>query len=1140
MYAKLTIILFLGLLLPLAVPAAAYGAGPTWSEVSAAISELTGMPPTSAALSNIKNYVEQSSAPEVQKGLSILLQPALLQKRVNARRSVSSLVIDGKAGDWEGAGLARTDELHDLVPISDTRPLGPYSAADDIARYGFIADDDYVYVMLEPAALPGSGLPYYYAVNLHNAYGRIFYIIMWTGWGGYLQERDAATDTQLRTFRTPEMSFAAREVFEARIPRALFQRLPLHFYIEPVAWNEANNAVDYKWEGVVESTNSEKYNNYALELFCRYAERQALAPDDPFPLAQATADAYIYKVVDDATRETVVDDGLLMLAQAELASEYNFPGQINLRNIEFDQLLLWANRLNTFIFNDYRWKFRASLAVNNERFSREIYDFLFLNPRTLVQARSLIDDAGILDATSLRSTVQNIEYWLSIKRQYRSPLEFMQRMYDSDPAYFQELYDAIVWEEENNANVITTVEGEPIYKYSNGSASFQLDYLEQHDTYYGNCGDTMTMALAMAKAIGLPAVHFHYDAIDDPDYIPIHSFPAYYSSSSSRYLGFLSPWNQVFPWAITGRDSERIHYYVELPIVSPDWQLRDRWFAPISWTIPGNQCSHITTLDGWEDVNVNGTRRYLPGTCGCYSTETDADGDGTADCYDECPSDSAKTRAGACGCGFPEDAVDTDGDTVVDCTDLDDDDDGVSDGQESADGSDRRDRGSVLPVLGTTVCSEWNGFLGGMWNIMEHINRGSNSVSVESTVYDAAGTPVGSTAFSILPHAQFDLLVHDLPGWTSDSYGRVCSTVLDGDAGTLDGQTIYYKPAGNGEFEFAFGMPFLPGTSGSQFVPFNTYQPSLVAAERMNFVANWIQVTNLENSAHSGRLIFYDRFGAVLDSLPLLLQPAERRDISGHQFGRDVVGTVEWRPESPGAKTQLRNVRYYYDSSNPGVNGFTSALQLNGTVGSGRLLSVPLNTEEGSAILEISDVSGAGQAVGVQIFSADGTLLHHTSVALPPYGTEHIITDNILQGRTGIAEIQGSTATIALAMHYGRTPWGGADYVYGVQAREALGQSLKGSYNTFLNQSCRLLLANPTAQTQDVNVSMTRFDGSTVLAEGSVTVPAHGLHTFDLCSHDVPDAYGVVAVEASPNAVTAEVVRAGPGNTYRFPLPLRE
>jgi hypothetical protein len=57
-----------------------------------------------------------------------------------------------------------------------------------------------------------------------------------------------------------------------------------------------------------------------------------------------------------------------------------------------------------------------------------------------------------------------------------------------------------------------------------------------------------------------------------------------------------------------------------------------------------------------------------PGVCGCGVTETDENHDGIADCLDACPGDPDKTQAGQCGCGVAD--TDADGDGTADCIDT--------------------------------------------------------------------------------------------------------------------------------------------------------------------------------------------------------------------------------------------------------------------------------------------------------------------------------------------------------------------------------------------------------------------------------------------------------------------------------------
>ena len=449
----------------------------------------------------------------------------------------------------------------------------------------------------------------------------------------------------------------------------------------------------------------------------------------------------------------------------------------------------------------------------------------------------------------------------------------------------------------------------------------------------------------------------------------------------------------------------------------------------------------------------------------------------------------------------------------------------------------------MLTVLNTTLCAEWNGFLGGMWNIMEHVNLSSSERQVQATLYSINGQAASTQNFSVLPGAQSDLIVHDLAGWTLNSYGKVCSSLVGGVSGDLDGRMVYYKPASPaGSYQFAFAMPFLNGTSGVQFVPFNTYQPSLDPQDANNLVANWIQLTNLETSEQRGALIFHAQDGSVLGQQQVVLPGQARQDFSGHQFGRNLVGIIEWQPSGESAKFQLRNVRYFYDNA-AGENSFDTAFQLEGAVGSGRLLAAPLDTAGASAILEVANTANSQQSITVDIYRSDGTLAYEQHLSLPAYGSVHLITDSVLHGGSGIAAIQGSVreGVIATAMQYGRTASAGLKYMYGIQAREALGAILRSSYNTFLNQGCRLIALNPTATGTSATVTMVRYDGTQPLSGHTLSIAAHGLVDFDLCTNDTADVYGVVSVQPqAPNMILGSVVRVGSADQYRFPTPLRQ
>ena len=59
--------------------------------------------------------------------------------------------------------------------------------------------------------------------------------------------------------------------------------------------------------------------------------------------------------------------------------------------------------------------------------------------------------------------------------------------------------------------------------------------------------------------------------------------------------------------------------------------------------------------------------KITPGVCGCGVPDVDSDGDGVFDCDDLCPNDPNKAEPGICGCGTLD--ADTDSDGVLDCED---------------------------------------------------------------------------------------------------------------------------------------------------------------------------------------------------------------------------------------------------------------------------------------------------------------------------------------------------------------------------------------------------------------------------------------------------------------------------------------
>jgi Tol biopolymer transport system component len=78
--------------------------------------------------------------------------------------------------------------------------------------------------------------------------------------------------------------------------------------------------------------------------------------------------------------------------------------------------------------------------------------------------------------------------------------------------------------------------------------------------------------------------------------------------------------------------------------------------------------SDDTDADGVPDCEDGCSEDPLkvgPGACGCSISDTDTDSDGSADCIDQCDNDPNKTAPGDCGCGLPD--TDANGNGTSDC-----------------------------------------------------------------------------------------------------------------------------------------------------------------------------------------------------------------------------------------------------------------------------------------------------------------------------------------------------------------------------------------------------------------------------------------------------------------------------------------
>ena len=268
--------------------------------------------------------------------------------------------------------------------------------------------------------------------------------------------------------------------------------------------------------------------------------------------------------------------------------------------------------------------------------------------------------------------------------------------------------------------------------------------------------------------------------------------------------------------------------------------------------------------------------------------------------------------------------------------------------------------------------------------------------------------------------------------------------------------------------------------------------------------------------------------------------PASGRvDIDIHRFGAQQVGLVKWVPNQVSAKFRALLNRYFYQGELL-TSKVIEAVSLPAIKSSGEKLYVQLDTREATATIEISNTSDEQNRIDVLITNAEGIAVMNSSIVLAPNATLHFVLDNFLNSELGLVHLKPSAPIVVNGMQYGRSEFGSLLYTYNVSASEGLGEVLRGSYNTFLEQGCSLIVGNNSENEQKVTVHAIRYDGEQILSGHVLTIPAHGVSDFDVCSNEIFDTYGLVTLQPEfPNSINANIIRRGKEDNYRISIPVR-
>jgi hypothetical protein len=184
---------------------------------------------------------------------------------------------------------------------------------------------------------------------------------------------------------------------------------------------------------------------------------------------------------------------------------------------------------------------------------------------------------------------------------------------------------------------------------------------------------------------------------------------------------------------------------------------------------------------------------------------------------------------------------------------------------------------------------------------------------------------------------------------------------------------------------------------------------------------------------------------------------------------------------------------------------------------------LPLSNSGEVNAVELVNTVNATNAVSLTWYDQGGSELHSETKTLPAYGQEHLITSTVLpDGASGSLVIDGTSPVIAgSASYFYDTSTGEVLSATYVEAAEAFGRVMSGTYNTYLDMTNWLRLINVSGSAQEVTLGY----GT---SSDTISLPGHGRRDLMIPSGTTTDAgeYGSFTLQSPiPGVLSSSVVR---------------